>query len=207
MNHDTELLDLTTLDPNIRETVRRLRLSGFNTTDSGDGTTKPEDERTMDGPHIIMTGGDNVERAAQDLLQIVRSWGIKVGKQGVFPVSIQADYCPVSRLRILYLFGLTDTMLPAFDGWERADDDIEEGECYVEGGDWVWRDATGKIRRAYGFLGGSGMQANSFGPDGAFLHGWENGGPDDDIPEEGLEDAGVWMAVREIADKMPIEAA
>ena len=206
MNPDD--LDLATIDPHIRETVRRLRLSGFNPTDSGDGTTKPEDERTVEGPHVIMTAGDNVDRAAIDLLRVVRSWGVRVGKQGVETVSIQADYCPVSRLRILYLFGVTDAMLPAWDGWERVVDDIEEGECFAEGGDWVWRDDAGQIRRAYGFLGGSRMRANSFGSDGKNLHSWENGsGDDDDIPEEGLEDAGVWMAVRELADKMPIEVA
>jgi hypothetical protein len=36
-------LDYSTLDPGIRDTVRLLRDAGFDTTDSGDGVSKPAD--------------------------------------------------------------------------------------------------------------------------------------------------------------------
>lgn len=42
-----------TLDPGIRDVVEQLRSAGFKTTESGDGVSKPADERTFDGPHVI----------------------------------------------------------------------------------------------------------------------------------------------------------
>lgn len=41
------------LDPGIRDLVVRLNGAGFVTTDSGDGVSKPEDERVLDFPHVF----------------------------------------------------------------------------------------------------------------------------------------------------------
>lgn len=46
-------IDYSLLDPGIVGAVRFLRQHGFNTTDSGDGYTKPKDERTIEGPHVF----------------------------------------------------------------------------------------------------------------------------------------------------------
>lgn len=40
------------LDPGIREIVVQLRADGFETTDSGDGVSKPADERVFEYPHV-----------------------------------------------------------------------------------------------------------------------------------------------------------
>jgi len=42
------------LDPGIRQVVRWLRRIGYKTTDSGDGVSKPADERTYDVPHVVI---------------------------------------------------------------------------------------------------------------------------------------------------------
>jgi hypothetical protein len=43
------------LDPGIKATVHLLRAHGFKTTDSGDGVSKPADERVFDCPHVAAT--------------------------------------------------------------------------------------------------------------------------------------------------------
>lgn len=42
------------LDPGIRSTVEFLREHGFETTESGDGISKPQDQRTLHVPHVFM---------------------------------------------------------------------------------------------------------------------------------------------------------
>ena len=42
------------LDPGIRETVRLLRDAGFETTDSGDGVSKPEVGRCLSFGHVFI---------------------------------------------------------------------------------------------------------------------------------------------------------
>jgi hypothetical protein len=64
--------DYTQLDPGIRDTVRRLRHYDFNTTDSGDGVSKPADARTFHEPHVHIAVGKyrlfHEARAAQRVL-------------------------------------------------------------------------------------------------------------------------------------------
>lgn len=52
----------------------------------------------------------------------------------------------------------------AVDGWERlaADVEMSGGEITIEDGSWVWRDEAGRIRRAFGYLGGSHPAAMTF---------------------------------------------
>jgi hypothetical protein len=71
MRHDA--IDYGELDPGICEAVRKLRAAGLNTTDSGDGVSKPADCRTMDEPHVhIVSSGPRMmlrdARRAQDVL-------------------------------------------------------------------------------------------------------------------------------------------
>jgi hypothetical protein len=48
-----EPFDYDTLDAGIRDTVRLLHECGWATSDSGDGRSKPEDERAFDCPHVV----------------------------------------------------------------------------------------------------------------------------------------------------------
>lgn len=45
---------LDALDPGIRNVVSFLRSRGFETTDSGDGVSKPADERVFEVPHVAI---------------------------------------------------------------------------------------------------------------------------------------------------------
>jgi hypothetical protein len=42
-------------DPGIRERLARIINAGFVTTDSGDGVSKPSDERALNVPHVVVT--------------------------------------------------------------------------------------------------------------------------------------------------------
>ena len=45
-------INLQAIDPGVRAVVARLRLAGFETTDSGDGYSKPAAARELDFPHV-----------------------------------------------------------------------------------------------------------------------------------------------------------
>lgn len=47
-----EAIDYSQLDPGIRDTVQRLREAGFETSDSGDGVSKPADQIEIPFPHV-----------------------------------------------------------------------------------------------------------------------------------------------------------
>lgn len=49
--------DYAQLDSGIREIVRTLRERGWNTTDSGDGSSKPKEKREFDFPHVAVAVG------------------------------------------------------------------------------------------------------------------------------------------------------
>lgn len=57
------------LDPGIEELVELLRSHGFETTDSGDGVSKPEDARVFDVPHIFATVASKDMVSEADRLQ------------------------------------------------------------------------------------------------------------------------------------------
>lgn len=75
------------LDPGIRETVRRLRRHGFETTDSGDGVSKPADwyqpdehgiTQAMNFPHVIcLTSPDRLIADAQRLVVLFPTWQVE----------------------------------------------------------------------------------------------------------------------------------
>lgn len=46
--------DYDALDIGVRDVVRRLHEQGFETTDSGDGRSKPPEQREMDFPHVAV---------------------------------------------------------------------------------------------------------------------------------------------------------
>ena len=101
-------LDVEALDPHIRETVDWLRRAGFNTTDSGDGRSKPDvgkDGCSLAEPHVFMVLGDTdpIENTADQLLHMARSrWGDVPGMR------VEASYSPIGRTTILMLFGVDD---------------------------------------------------------------------------------------------------
>lgn len=51
---NVEPIDYSELDPGIRDVVRVMREAGFDTTDSGDGVSKPKDDMcVLEYPHVF----------------------------------------------------------------------------------------------------------------------------------------------------------
>jgi hypothetical protein len=82
---------VTDLDPGIRETVLLLQSHGFATTDSGDGISKPAEERVMDFPHVACAVAPDALLAEADRM---------AGALGA-EWMIEATYYPRTRQAIL----------------------------------------------------------------------------------------------------------
>jgi hypothetical protein len=107
-------IDYDLLDPGIREVVRWLRDNGFETTDSGDGKSKPADERVLDYPHVFMVTTQNSMRSTVLSLasMVVNDLGIKPVPYGADGGPwIQLSFDPVTRTAIIELSHLDDSML------------------------------------------------------------------------------------------------
>src|SRR5262245_50199918 len=84
-------LDLEALDPGIRDTVALLRSAGFATTDSGDGVSKPADERTFHVPHVAATCERTVMLREAEIMATVLGCDWRV----------EASYCPNDKSVVL----------------------------------------------------------------------------------------------------------
>lgn len=87
-------LDLSTLNPGIRETVAWVRSLGFDTCDSGDGKTH---EHACDREHayvVAVTDPDVLCMEAERLRRCITALGIDVGPIGGDLPCIQASYDP-----------------------------------------------------------------------------------------------------------------
>lgn len=63
--------DYGQLDPGIRETVRLLHRFDYDTVDSGDGVSKPADERVFHEPHVIVRIPSNDIAGQSERLAVV----------------------------------------------------------------------------------------------------------------------------------------
>ena len=96
------------LDPGVRRLVQLLREAGFETIDSGDGVSKPEDERALHFPHVFCrVPVDRSLAEADRLLELVRGLLQRRAK----PL-IEVNYDPAERLALLMLFDVSDADLP-----------------------------------------------------------------------------------------------
>jgi hypothetical protein len=102
------------LDPGIRETVRRLNDLGFETTDSGDGVSKPDMECAQSVPNVAITcKGKDMCVIADRLMREVTRGGFSVEPVGTGKVFIQATYDPADGTAVIQLIGVSD------DGWRK----------------------------------------------------------------------------------------
>jgi len=107
------------LDPGIRETVKWLRSLGHDTTDSGDGRSKPADwyesGEALPYPHVyIQTGLGHkcLIDTAHTLLVQLELADIDVQPQNPEGKPyIQATYDPVNQLGIIELCNVDDALL------------------------------------------------------------------------------------------------
>ena len=105
-------------DPGIGATVRWLQGLGYETTDSGDGVSKPQawydSGEAMPVPHVNVRWPcpDTLALAARHLAWLVRRAGVEVrpiGAEGC--ASIQATYDPADGSASLLVCGVDDAML------------------------------------------------------------------------------------------------
>lgn len=108
-------LDPGTLDPGIRFVVQTLRTWGFRTTDSGDGQSKPEEQREIQIPHVVMVIEDPacLVAEANRLASLLSSIGVEIVPIGPDDtnVEIHATYDAADRSATLILLGLNDEVL------------------------------------------------------------------------------------------------
>lgn len=83
-------IDYDALDPGIRDIVRDLRAVGFHTTDSGDGVSKPVNERVFHVPHVAVrvTDLNTLVKQADELLAAL------VYIDGSYAWRVEASYVP-----------------------------------------------------------------------------------------------------------------
>lgn len=99
-----EKMNYEELDPGIRTVVFVLRNYDFETTDSGDGVTKPEGN---DYPHVFMkVDPEKLISESHRLLRILKMLGLTVQAS-----QIQASYDPVDQVAVLILIDVTDKTL------------------------------------------------------------------------------------------------
>lgn len=86
--------NLEEVDTGVRQLVTWLRAMSFDTTDSGDGVSKPAAERTLDVPHVFMVG--HVATVLQRRLAIAG--------HDPKPGRIQYTYDPADNVHVVALY-------------------------------------------------------------------------------------------------------
>lgn len=110
-------IDLEQLDSGIRETVRKLRSHGFNTTDSGDGKTKGEDGRPV--PHVvIVVQHEHAVLETRRVEMYLRRWGLNPVPRppsddllGDRDVVVELSYNPAEPVAVIVIDHIHDGML------------------------------------------------------------------------------------------------
>lgn len=97
------LPESVTLDPGIREVVLALRNAGFDTTDSGDGTSKPPSERAFDQPHVFIRVNPGLLVSEAHRLLSVAPYLPNYQR------SVEASYDPSNKIGVLALMYRDDT--------------------------------------------------------------------------------------------------
>lgn len=100
------------LDPGITATVSLLIAAGFNTTDSGDGVSKPDVGRVFDFPHVVaVVAPDDLLKEARRLRRILEFVGIIPRPQDGTHPAIEAAYDVGADVATILLSGVNDAML------------------------------------------------------------------------------------------------
>jgi hypothetical protein len=90
-------IDYDELDPGIRDRVRELRARGYETTDSGDGVSKPaEPGEVLPFPHIAVT--TTPARLLDDASAI---WELQASVPELDGCEVQASFDPRDRSAII----------------------------------------------------------------------------------------------------------
>lgn len=110
-------LNYEELDPGIRELVRWLRSLGFDTCDSGDGESKPQERRFLDFQHvfIIVKEPQNlIEECLRLQTMLKRDHGIELKPSGPDEEGnpeVGGSFDPANRLATIEVYHIEDSML------------------------------------------------------------------------------------------------
>lgn len=90
-------------DPGIRDLVARLRDAGYQTTDSGDGVSKPDVGRVLDIPHVFIRLGNDEDlgHRARCLMGKMESWGYRAADGW----HVEATYSTADGIAMLAALG------------------------------------------------------------------------------------------------------
>lgn len=118
---DREEPNYTEMNPGIRRTVRWMRSLGFDTCDSGDGTTHDYD-CDSEWPYVAMlVPPEELVAQARRLQQAFKEIGITIEELSSEPKpAIQASYDPGNETAAILLTDFTDILLPSHLGLEAA---------------------------------------------------------------------------------------
>lgn len=100
------------LDPGIRSVVRLLRHWGLPTSDSGDGKSKPADERALDHPHVMCCWPATDTAQATQLVHIAGFLHRGVLELGL-EAHVELTFVPDGNIWVLMLGDLSDALLEA----------------------------------------------------------------------------------------------
>lgn len=105
--------DYEQLDPNIRETVRRLHELGFRTTDSGDGSKAGVMDCAIGEAMVaIHVNPRDLASEAMRLAKCLTAAGIELLEVGSEGPQIQASYDPIEGTAVIALYRVDDSMWP-----------------------------------------------------------------------------------------------
>lgn len=136
---------LEALDPGIRNTVAMLQSWGCDTTDSGDGVTKPAagNADALTEPHVFLRPRlpTNALALARAIRSGIESLGITVSPIGQGTVYIQATYDPADNSATVALYGVNDAMIAASQCPNCGSVAWKDGEC-------EWCSGPAELRQA-----------------------------------------------------------
>lgn len=93
------------VDPGIAPLVNLLKEHGFNSTDSGDGKSKPPEHRAFDFPHVfVMTQKDVLLSETDRLYQLLQSHGIT-------GFTVEGNYGPADDVSMIMVLGKDEAEL------------------------------------------------------------------------------------------------
>ena len=98
------------VDPGIAPLVNLLKEHGFNSTDSGDGKSKPPEHRAFDFPHVfVMTQKDVLLSETDRLYQLLQSHGIT-------GFTVEGNYGPADDVSMIMVLGKDEAELAQAGG-------------------------------------------------------------------------------------------
>ena len=88
---------IANLDPGISTLVRLLQANGFKTTDSGDGKSKPPDERAIEFPHVFcVSTKDGLVKDCDLVLALLK-------QQGIDDFTVEGNYNPEDETPVIMI--------------------------------------------------------------------------------------------------------